>query len=223
MKHRKESRREVTIKLTDDELLAKGQEAAEVSRQKDEIEAEFAKVKAEFRERIEDKAAALSKALAVIRDKAETRVEDVIDVFDYEHGGVETYLGERLIADRILTAEERQMGLFPTKAADRQGELELKTSKPIDLANIPDDWIVELPDPANLKADHEQYVPGADDHVTLVKTAGQSYVLEAGEAATFALETEEAFGQPVRVWRKIQSSKLGAPLPGESVSQQPTA
>lgn len=228
MKHRKESRREVTFKLTDDELLAKGQEAAEISRQKDEVELEFAAVKADFRERIEDKDKALSEALKVIREKSETRVADVVDFFDYEHGGVETYVGDRLICDRTLTAEERQMGLdFRKKGApDPQGELELKApadEEPIDLNALPDDWIVNLPDPTSIAGvpnGHEQYVPGHDEHITVVRWGGSQYLLEAGEAATFALDTEEAFGQPVRVWRKVASSKLGESLPGQP---QPTA
>lgn len=105
--------RRVVFNLTEAEIGDKARAAAELRVQVAMAEAELSGIKSQFKERIEELDGALGEHLSCIRRGKEERKADVEDRYDYARGVVETVHKGEVVEHRTMTAEERQLGLFP--------------------------------------------------------------------------------------------------------------
>ena len=229
---RRKATREVTFRLTDEELLEKGRKAADLRLARTAIQEEFLRVKSTFKGRLEEKENELSTTLALIREGVEKRVADVIDVFRFDDAVVETYLHDRdvdsttaePIETRQMTADERQMGFKFKKHDKNQPELPLPATEPAKspaTMGDPEPWRTDLPMPEH--DGQEAYVTGEPDRPTMVRYLALTWRLEAGEGALFKVKTEEIFGNPALVWVKDMGSApaVTAPAPEEPPAVEP--
>ncbi len=185
--------REVTFRLTDEELIAKARKAADLRLARASILEEFARVKSTYKGRLEEKENELSMALAVIKDGKEKRVADVVDMFDFEQALVVTLFGGEEVETRVMTPEERQLG-FKFKTNDKE---QAQGVLPLDSEREP--WRVELPSP-EAHPSGEVFVTGEPDRATIVKFLAATWRIDAGESAMFRLRDEEVFGKTIKTW-----------------------
>lgn len=212
---KKKAVREVLFQLDDTELVKRAREAADLRLAGASIEEEFSRVKSTYKGRIEEKKNQISSLLDVIKNGEEKRVVEVLDVYDYEHAVVEAFYDDKVVERRVMTADERQLGLGfehmrPTKK--KQTELPLPerdegAALDYGLENLPP---FELPDPGHKR--QEEYVTNQ----SLVKNRtvafhGKSWLLEPGESSTFHVVEEEVFGKNILVWDQLNTSKLAKP------------
>jgi hypothetical protein len=223
VKEKRKAIREIEFELSQGELVRRAQEAADLRLAAVSIEEEFGRIKSTYKGRIEEKKNQLSQLLDVVRAGSERRVVEVIDLFDYEHAVVEAYYEDKVVERRVMTAEERQLGLGfehvrPTKKTEAaQGELPLGDTTVIedDLADLPP---ISLPDP---KHQHqEETIINDKTKNQIVEFHGKSWLLEPHEMSVFAVVEEDVFGQAVLVWTQKSTNKIGPPpAPSESAPQ----
>ncbi len=118
---KKKTVREVIFKLTDEELLIKAREASDLRVLKSSIEEEFSRVKSRYKGQIDDADQQVSELLAIVRSGNEKRIVDVEDHYDYTAGIVFTMHKDMQIQQRLMTNDERQIGLvFVDKRAAKE-------------------------------------------------------------------------------------------------------
>lgn len=220
-RERKQITKEVTVTLTDEELLECGRKAAGLRTERLKIEQEFQRVKATFKGKIEEKENELSKLLSVIGDGKETRTLNTVEEYDYENACVVTFLDDREIASRGMTAEERQLGFrFKTKEQEQTDALPSAADRPRAPGSDPataEPWEVVLPPPE--KVDQDVYVPGETDRPTKVRYLAETWRQEPGEAATYVVVEDDVFGTKTLLWRRKSANVI--PLTPHPQEQPP--
>jgi len=216
---RKPVNKEVTFKLNDEEIVEKAKQAGLLRNRKAVLQEEFGRVKASYKGRIEAIENDISELLTAIDTGSITKQAEVVEVFDYDTNEVFVEHQGQVVETREMTYEEKQNGL-------RMKQPELPgipaTSKPVPpgIAN-PEPWEVTLPDPAT--ATGPVHVPGESDRPTIVKHLAITWRQEAGEAATYEVTTEDAFGTPVLTWRRSGTLDVAPPPAPEAPAETPHA
>jgi hypothetical protein len=133
----KKTRRDIALKLTDHQTAAAAKEAADLSYERANLEAEFGRVKSSYKGRIDDLDKQIVEALTLVRDGSESKTVDVIDRYDYTDGVVRTYWASELVETRPLTADERQMGLKFINAKKTAEEKAAADEQPSNVVELP--------------------------------------------------------------------------------------
>ncbi len=216
--------REVTFRLTDQEMIDKALKAADLRLARASILEEFARVKSTYKGRLEEKENELSTALSIIRDRQEKRVADVVDIFDFEQALVITTFGGQEVETRVMTPTERQLGFkFKTNDKGEQVELPLEDKAPVSPMRLgdPEPAIVLLPDP-EVDFDPERtemYVTGQPDRPTHVKHLAFTWRVEAGEGAMFRLGEQEIYGKMIRTWSRVGADPVSTEEPAPAAAE----
>ena len=117
--------RRLPVKLTENELLIKGQELADLERQLSEVEDEKREVSKEFSGRIEGMKNRISETANTINSKQEIRDVEVAVSMDYKSltvRVVRTDTGE-IVSERLMSDKERQSTLkFPKEAEGKDSK-----------------------------------------------------------------------------------------------------
>jgi hypothetical protein len=214
---RKPARKEISIKLSDDQIVEYAKRAGELRSQKALIQEEFARTKASFKGRIEAKESEISELLTAIDEGQITKEAEVVEVFDFDAGEVEVEYEGDVVQVRKMTAEERQLGLkLVEKPAEDKPQAELPLQAPSQLGD-PEPFRTELPAPEDCPAG-EVFIGGEPDRATIVKYLAIQWKLAPGESAMFRVTEQDVFGNTVKTWDKAKSMDV-APVATEEVAQ----
>jgi len=107
--------RTLPVRLTREELLARADELSHKHGEQEEEERTQSDMKASMKSRMERLKLEITGIARVIREKAEDRMVECQERFDYEAKVVETFrldTGE-VVGSRGMTADERNLSLFP--------------------------------------------------------------------------------------------------------------
>lgn len=108
--------KDLEFELTDAELLAKSDRAANLARQTSEVQAEFKQVKDDFAAKLRSLNANMRVDLEAVRTKRETRTVDCIERFDYDNRKVSTIFGKKVMEERAMRGDEFQTFMDLEKA-----------------------------------------------------------------------------------------------------------
>lgn len=100
--------RDLEFELTDQELLATSDRAANCARQSAEVTTEFKSVKDDFSAKLRTLNANLRVDLEKVRTKRETRTVDCIERFNYDTREVVTIYGKKVMEKRAMRGDEFQ-------------------------------------------------------------------------------------------------------------------
>lgn len=218
---RKPVTKEITIQISDEQIVTMAKKVGELSTDKALIQAEAQRSKSAFKGKIEEKDGEIARLLKAINEGSTTEKMEVVEVFDFEAGQIEVEHDGNVISVRNMTGEERQMGLklAPSDPAD-QGELPLaevhQLPRAPTLLGEPEPFVTTLPPPDECPAG-EVFITGEPDRATMVRYMAIQWKLEIGESAMFRLVDDDAFGTPIKTWQKATTL---APAP--AIEQQPT-
>lgn len=95
--------------LTEHELADKGREAAEAAATASRLKREFAAVRAEHKDELEQQQILIAAALAAIRSGTDEREVTCEEQRDYSAGTVSWWYDGVCMSERVLTQEERQL------------------------------------------------------------------------------------------------------------------
>lgn len=112
--------KDLEFELTDTELLAKSDRAANLSRQLSEVQAEFKQVKDDYAAKLRSINANMRVDLEAVRTKRETRTVDCIERFDYDNRKVTTIFGRKVMEERAMRGDEFQTFMDLEKARSAQ-------------------------------------------------------------------------------------------------------
>lgn len=122
-------------KLTEQELLSKGQDIAKAARDRAKLEDEKAEVAKRFKERIDGHTADIRDLAQAINTGEEKRDVECERVFDYANNSVTTIRLDtyQQIGERTMTVEERQLEMEIVKADKVKAKLhKIDGGKPTD-------------------------------------------------------------------------------------------
>lgn len=202
------STKEVTIRLGGDELVQLAMKAGDLRQKKNNTEQELGRVKGAYKGRLEEMESEITRLLAAIQDRQETRTVEVEEHFNFSTNTVEVREAAtgRILDTRAFTAEERQIQLDFPKAEPAQGTLPLgDPSAPMEVRHT-----VELAPPTEI--DQEVFIAGDDTRVTIVKSGLKEWRQEVGEAARYVAVSEEVYGAQVLSFERVASFDV-APTP----------
>lgn len=213
----------VRIQVTDEETVRMARKIGELSTEKALIQAEAARSKSAFKGKIETKDTEIAELLKGINDGMTTETLEVVEVFDFEAGQIETEHDGQVIDVRNMTGEERQMGL--KLAPPAQGDLPLASvheiARPPTLLGEPEAFQTTLPNPEDCP-NGEAFVTGDPVRPTLVRYLAVCWKLEIGEGAMFKVIESDAFGTTIKTWEKATSlapAAIQEPQPTEETAQ----
>lgn len=202
------STKEVTVRLAGDELVQLAMKAGDLRQKKNNTEQELGRVKGAYKGRLEEMESEITRLLAAIQDRQETRTVEVEEHFNFSTNTVEVREAAtgRILDTRAFTAEERQIQLDFPKAEPAQGTLPLgDPSAPMEVRHT-----VELAPPTEI--DQEVFIAGDDTRVTIVKSGLKEWRQEVGEAARYVAVAEEVYGAQVLSFERVASFDV-APTP----------
>ncbi len=105
--------KELTFTLDNDGLARIAHDAASISSQLNRDRIEFKKIKTEWKDRIVGGESALSKLMLVIERGTETKMVECIERRKFAENKVEYIVDGKVIEERAMDAEERQMEIDP--------------------------------------------------------------------------------------------------------------
>lgn len=122
--------KKLTFELTQEEIANKGRDAAKLSKELFELELDFDDVKKAWKARISAKSQELSKTLKVIDAGTEDREVVCTCRKDYDSLTVQYIYGGKLMEERAMSIEERQLELdFEKKKRQKEAQAKLKESE----------------------------------------------------------------------------------------------
>lgn len=108
--------KDLEFELTDAELLAKSDRAANASRQVAEVNTEFKSVKDDFTAKLRTLNASVRTDLEAVRTKREVRTVDCIERFDYDNRKVSVIFNKKVMQTREMRGDEFQTFMDLEKA-----------------------------------------------------------------------------------------------------------
>lgn len=127
--------REITLDLSKEDIAALGSEAAEAEKQVTLLEIEFDGVKKEYGVKIKKIEAQMRTLLEKIRGGTRTEVVECKEVRNYHEGKVSYFMGEKLVEERTMDADELQQDLLLREKKDTQ-QLNLDEPQPTDIRDV---------------------------------------------------------------------------------------
>lgn len=99
----------INVKLTDDEIMSRAVEAANIQEDIEKAEAEKAEVAARVNARIKDIEPQLRKLLKEVREKCVYEERECLARYDYKNDIVEFLIDDELVDEREMTDDDRQL------------------------------------------------------------------------------------------------------------------
>lgn len=118
----KKMKREFTFELTEKEVVTYARKTATLTKQRNDIEAEFNNIKSTFKAKIDEKETEIASLLQAIEKGSEIRLTECIERKDFNKEVVEYVAGSKILETRDMTEEEKQMELNLDKATTEKAK-----------------------------------------------------------------------------------------------------